>query len=571
MSLSAENQDLLLRYALELSNRLSEIQPENLRRRLPDILGDLGRMAGVSHVHLLTIRKGDPQGHKASLIAEWSAEHSINIGPKLQRVSMHFFGREAVHLLRSEQHYFTFLSESKEACSKLVSGILRELDLCSYEMLPVILRNRLVAVIGIAHNGAKDHIDSQSRQLIRLIAASMMQSLYFSRRELKRRRNQRQWKRVANGACDFALRVDAFMNIVGVIGFRQVKPPQVAGLPITEFVMRPSRDAVLEAIQAAISNSEPRSLQFFAINAEGRPCSYAVRIEPGSARSRRHDLTLYLTNNDVERAHAEELNVLRQQLDRAARLSLLGSIATEFAHQLTQPLQAISNHLYTVRSRVQRGEKPEVILTSLDNIEASVEHAGDIITSIRDFVTNRRMKLADVELATMVEHAVSMVEVQAEQIGASIEIVDPNELLDSDRSPFVHVDAVQTTHVIINLLVNAIEACASAGTEAPRIAISASVDVDPANVVVAVNDNGPGLPPGNSGTVFDRFFTTKREGFGIGLAICRNVIERQNGKIDARNNPDRGCTFYFTLPLSSESDSDISPPENGFAREDQQQ
>jgi signal transduction histidine kinase len=93
------------------------------------------------------------------------------------------------------------------------------------------------------------------------------------------------------------------------------------------------------------------------------------------------------------------------------------------------------------------------------------------------------------------------------------------------------------------------EACSDAETLNPEITITAKLDASRKNAIVEVSDNGPGIKLKNPDGVFDRFFTTKSEGFGIGLAICRDVIERQHGSIHADNNPDKGCRFWFTLPL----------------------
>jgi two-component system sensor histidine kinase TtrS len=359
---------------------------------------------------------------------------------------------------------------------------------------------------------------------------------------------------VANGACDFAIRVDSRLEITGVIPFRQKTPPQLTGLSLSEFVANSSCESVVETIQESVSTSDPRLVQFYAINESARPCSYVARIEPASSRSRRRDLTLYLTNNDVERAHADELAHLREQLDRAARLSLLGNIATEFAYQLTLPLQAVENYLYTLTRRLKRFQPHESMLPCAENIALSLDHARGIIDGLREFVTNRQMKPADTELSRQVRTALTMVSAQAERAGVRITIDDPHLWIEGQESPMVFVDPVQTTHVMISLIVNAIEACTIAKTDRPEITITLEPDENPAMVMVKVSDNGPGIPPGQLERIFDRFYSTRTEAFGVGLAICREIIESQGGRIYARNNAKRGSTFFFTLPLSSNPD-----------------
>src|SRR5690606_13667817 len=130
-----------------------------------------------------------------------------------------------------------------------------------------------------------------------------------------------------------------------------------------------------------------------------------------------------------------------------------------------------------------------------------------------------------------------------------------HQMIDVSNGTLVFVDRVQTTHVIINLLVNAIEACAEAGVPEPQITILPGPGSRTDRIVLEVSDNGPGLPPDRLESIFERFFTTKSEGFGIGLAICRDVIERQGGSIHARLNATGGCCFYFTLLRNSSSEA----------------
>ena len=132
-------------------------------------------------------------------------------------------------------------------------------------------------------------------------------------------------------------------------------------------------------------------------------------------------------------------------------------------------------------------------------------------------------------------------------------VLDPEALLEQDPPLEVHVDRVQTTYVLINLMVNAIEACREANVQEPELIIQVkSGSASSKSVMVSVSDNGPGLPKGSTEKVFKRFFTTKKSGFGFGLAICRDVVERQRGTIKACNNPAKGCTFTFSLLLQSD-------------------
>ena len=556
MPLVQQRRDSLLRYSSRLFDQLSALRPASVRRLSTNAIGGLGQRAAVPHAHLFLVRGRTLESVTASLVAEWSEQPTARVSADLQKCHLSLFGEDVVRELSSGTIVFSGLTENTHACSRLVSGILRELGVTGYEMIPVIIGKRLRAVIGLAHDHGPIHLDHQSHQLIQLSGKIIVGCLMSARREQRRRIHHQQWKSIANGACDFALQTDARCEIIRVIPFRQQKPPQIRGLRLQDFVAAVSYESLTESIDTAIDSALPRTVDVRAVTAGGRPCSYAVRIEPAADRAS-DGLTLYLTNNDAERAHAEELQGLREQLDRATRLSILGNIATEFAHQLTQPLQSISNNAYTLKSRLRnKASGREKLIECVESIEGNVAHAGDVINSLRDFLRDRRLNPTANCLRTMIEHAVTMIETVAERIGAKIRIHDPANVLAAKGGCLVQVDRVQTTHVIINLLMNALEACAAAKTPAPVVSASTVPDERPGFLVVRISDNGPGIPPEKIHSVFDRFFTTKTEGFGIGLAICRDVIERQGGTIQAENNPAGGCLFSFTVALSADQRSD---------------
>lgn len=561
MPLLQHRRDSLLRYSSRLIDQLSLLRPSAVRRLAVNAVAGLGQRAEVPHAHLFLIRGRTPETATASLVAEWSEASGSRVSADLQDCHLPLFGVDVVRKLTAGTIVFSGLSENTHACSRLVSGILRELCVSGYEMLPIIVGKRLRAIIGLAHDHGPVHLDQQSHELVQICGKIIVGCLISARRERVRRIRHRQWKSVANGACDFALQTDERREIIGVIPFRQQKPPQITGLRLQDFVAAASFESLCESIESAVSSAQPRTTDARAVSSGGQPCSYSVRIEPVAGLVAGH-LTLYLTNNDAERAHAEELQCLREQLDRATRLSILGNIATEFAHQLTQPLQSISNNTYTLKRRLCSNVLGRAKLVEcVESIEGNVAHAGDVINSLRDFLRDRRMNPTATCLRTMIEHAVRLIEAVAERIGAKIRIADPANVLVAKGGCLVRVDRVQTTHVIINLLMNALEACAAAKITVPLVSVSVVPDSRPGHFEVRITDNGPGLSPEKLSSVFERFFTTKKDGFGIGLAICRDVIERQCGTIRAENNAGSGCCFSFTVVAAVEDGSDDTEPQ----------
>jgi C4-dicarboxylate-specific signal transduction histidine kinase len=186
----------------------------------------------------------------------------------------------------------------------------------------------------------------------------------------------------------------------------------------------------------------------------------------------------------------------------------------------------------------------------LDEIEKTIQHSKDITTSIQSFVQDRRLQTTTVAVDDLLAQAFMLASPLARDHGA--QLVFPQEGSELD----VQADRVQTTHVILNLIVNAIEACRDAERDEPRI----EVRTEPRGndlLAVLVSDNGPGLPEARQKELFQEFQSDKIGGMGIGLTISRDICKAQQGELTASNNSDgSGCTFCFTLPLPGGNQND---------------
>ncbi len=557
MTLSPSNKESLLRYASRLADQLSAIRPTSIERLLPNILAAVARRVGFPNAHLYVVGGRDSGRQMVRMIAEWPEPALANsLANKVQNEPLPLFAGAAHYVsLQKGVTLFSSLGNDEFACSRTVSCILREVGKNGYEMIPVLIHRNLRAIIAFAHDRGPEHLDDQSRSLIQLIGRLVISCWLIARREQRRQKGQKQWKKVADGACDFALRLDSRMIIQQVIAFREQRPPDLQGLPLREIVTPSSVAMLMDEMQKATESGDPRLTEFRALSAGGQSSSYAVRIEPDNSKSG-GDVLLYLTCNDRERAHKEEVQNLQSQLERAARLSMLGNIATEFAHQLAQPLQAVSNHMFTMRQRVQRNEyDPDKQLQSIARIETSLEHARTIIRDVREFLKKGETVRQKFCLRELIEKTMTLLQTQAEQKGVALKLEDtraPAEPL------FVYADPGQVTHVVTNLIINALEAMSEGKCESPLLRLKLGMTGNSVHTVVDVIDNGPGIPEDRLDAVFDRFFSTKTEGFGIGLAMCRDIVERQGGSISVRNNVGPGCTFTFTIPLYVHCDEDSS-------------
>ena len=303
----------------------------------------------------------------------------------------------------------------------------------------------------------------------------------------------------------------------------------------------------------SVASGQVRPCDFqLSLGSDG-PKWYLARIEPSGVAPDGY-ATLYLTDNNPDKLLQEENRELSDQLLKASRLSLLGQMSTEFSHQLNQPLQVILNYCNLAQRRIRKESATNAqTMRSLDSIEESVMHAAEIIDRVRDFVKFRSLKTEAVPLDDVIAQAVSMVLPTARGLDAELlPPPTPTELT-------VVVDKAQTIHVLVNLMVNALEACRNSVGTRPCIQLACRKNGVQNRVVVSVKDNGPGLPANDPDIVFRKFYTGKKDGLGMGLAISRSVCESQDGSLSAENHKGQpGCTFHVSMVLYGSADDDTA-------------
>jgi two-component system sensor kinase FixL len=236
----------------------------------------------------------------------------------------------------------------------------------------------------------------------------------------------------------------------------------------------------------------------------------------------------------------------RQHLETLAhfgRIHAMGEMASGLAHELNQPLAAIAGHSEICAQFIRRGAdaSSEALLKSLAQITEQAQRAGAINHMLRDFARKREFQRATVDINELVQQVAILMEFDTRQHDVFVRL----EL--GRHIPEVLADRIQIEQVLVNLIRNAIEAMLESD-DGRTLTIRTSVDPS-ANVTVAVIDSGKGFSPDEAAQVFDSFYTTKPHGMGLGLAICRTLIEAHGGRIKATANSDRGATFYCTLPV----------------------
>ena len=247
----------------------------------------------------------------------------------------------------------------------------------------------------------------------------------------------------------------------------------------------------------------------------------------------------------TDRMNMEELN--NQQLERlqqTSRLITMGEMASSLAHELNQPLAAIANYNMGCVNRLQANDyRPEELLAAMQKASAQAERAGKIIRRVRDFVKKSEPNRGAVRITEVIEEVIGFAEIEARKAGVRISVSVPPDL------PASYADKIMIEQVVLNLVKNGIEAMHDTPRGERELAISARANGKDF-IEVTVADRGHGVLADQTEKLFVPFYTTKPEGMGMGLNICRSIIEFHHGRLWAVANSGGGTVFSFTLPLN---------------------
>ena len=276
--------------------------------------------------------------------------------------------------------------------------------------------------------------------------------------------------------------------------------------------------------------------------------TFPMELAVGEMRSNDRRFFTGFVRDLTERQKTEaRLQELQAELVHISRLTAMGEMASTLAHELNQPLAAITNYLKGSR-RLLEAQDPAATATIRDAIDKAGDQAlraGQIIRRLRDFVSRGESEKKVENLPKLIEEASALALVGAKEQGIRVRI-------DLDRQlDLVLVDKVQIQQVLLNLIRNAIDAMVGAQNRNLTIWTQA---VEGRMVQVSVSDTGSGIPPEMSAQLFQPFITTKSEGMGVGLSISKTIVETHGGRIWVEPNPGGGTIFHFTLRLVSAED-----------------
>ncbi len=247
----------------------------------------------------------------------------------------------------------------------------------------------------------------------------------------------------------------------------------------------------------------------------------------------------------TERKRAEEaLRSAQAELAHANRVATMGQLTASIAHEVSQPIAATAlNAQAALRWLGAQPPNLNEVRQILGRITDDSKRAGDVISRIRALIKKAPPRTEGLNINEAILEVIALTRGEVVQNGVSVR----TQL--AEGLPLIQADRVQLQQVILNLIINAVEAMRGASEGARELLISTGRDASNGGVLVSLRDSGPGLDPASLERLFDAFYTTKSSGLGMGLSICHSIIEAHGGRIWAGANEPRGAVFNFTLPL----------------------
>jgi len=301
---------------------------------------------------------------------------------------------------------------------------------------------------------------------------------------------------------------------------------------------------ILEEIKHTLLQGKPFFGEMVQFRKNGEKYWNLLRITP--VRDVKGTITHYVgVKTDITLMRQKELEIIekREELLHVTRVGKLAEYVSSFAHEIKQPMTAILS--YAQAAQRMFGNRDPKLHEILQYIIDDDQRAFKIIQSLRSLIKKNESEIKPLDINDLIKETVALLSTGLIEKDIVLKIELEKDL------PTVYGDGVQLQQVLMNLITNGFDAMVN-NQGSCEVLIRTSLK-DRETILVSVMDTGCGISAENMPKLFKRFFTSKQDGMGMGLAISRSIIEAHGGQLDAKNNPDRGANFYFTIPVSEKS------------------
>jgi PAS domain S-box-containing protein len=416
--------------------------------------------------------------------------------------------------------------------------------------LPLVVSGKTIGALVFVNASGARNWPAETVQRLRLVEDLFAGVLMQWRSEKALTGAERRYHAVA----DFMQDWEYWESPEGALLFCSPACERITGCPPQQFLADPKllhkivlqEDARLwaEFHREAFAQPQERSLQFRIRRPDGairwiEHHSRPVTDEKGTflgLRASNRDHT------DVKQAELESQR-LHEELARVARMTMADHLAASLAHELRQPLAAILSNAEAAQQFLE-SQPPEhqEVREALQDIVQNDDRASQIIRRLRGFYRRASQERAPLDLNKLIDETLSLL--RSELILCQVSWQHNA----SSPLPLVFGDRVEIQQVLMNLILNARDAMLSSPPDTRYLVVGTALQ-RPNHARVSVSDSGTGIDPATAEHMFEPFFTTKESGMGMGLPICRSIIEAHDGRLWAANHPNRGAIFHFTIPV----------------------
>jgi PAS domain S-box-containing protein len=422
----------------------------------------------------------------------------------------------------------------------------RRAGIRSVLVIPLPVAGRIVAAIGFGAFRSTRKWPAEFLARVTVIGEVMAQALVRGRSEAALRASEARWQSIFESSSVGISTFDQDLHYVAtnqafriMLGYTDEELRQLTPLDVTLEEER-------ETAQARIAELQQGKVDHYEVVKRYRRKDGTViwgHSSVARAPESRPEMFIGTLIDISESKRAQDkLRATQTELARVTGLTIAGQMAASMAHEINQPLASIAlGCSASLRWLAKTPPNLEEVRAALNQISDASDRAGQVIDGIRAMFKNDRREKALVDVNQLIREVLALLhsELQNYQILMQADL--------TPKLPPVLADGIQLQQVIANLVMNAIDAMNTVVDRARTLLVKSAIR-EPDGVLITVKDSGPGINPENIDRIFDPFFTTKAQGMGMGLSICRSIIEAHNGRLSASAAADRGSVFQIELP-----------------------